>query len=96
MPFSPEKRWTLGAKALTEKLTKEFHEELQKATEAFVEMENRQIVDEADLKVALIDTFRKMADQRIILPSARFTQKELIESIRVLKKQMEARQQKGA
>ncbi|MBW7875639.1 MAG: hypothetical protein H3C47_06610 [Candidatus Cloacimonetes bacterium] len=85
------KRWSLGARALSEKLAKEFLLELTTACENFIEEEKRSTVEEEDVKIALIDLAKKLGDQRIQLSSAKFTHKELINSIRVLKDRMEKR-----
>lgn len=84
-------RWSLGAKALADTLMKEFLKELQRATEEFVIQEKRQTVEEEDLKISLIDLQKKLAEQSIQLPSGKFTQKELLHSIRILKDRMDRR-----
>ncbi len=90
------KRWSLGARALSEKLAKEFLAELTTASEGFIEEEKRTTVEEEDVKIALIDLAKKLGDQRIQLTSGKFTQKELISSIRVLKDRMEKRHKEKA
>lgn len=80
------KKWSLGAKSLSQKLAKEFIEILEKATEEFLDVENRDTVLEEDVKIALVDLHKRIAAEEISLPSSRFTTEELLRGLKVLKK----------
>ena len=78
---------SLGARALTQKLGKEFIEILEKATEEFLEVEGRQTALEEDVKIALVDLHKRIAAEEIHLPSSsRFTTEELLRGLKVIKK----------
>ena len=80
------KKWSLGARALAQKLGKEFIEILEKATEEFLEVEGRQTALEEDVKIALVDLHKRIAAEEIHLPSSRFTTEELLRGLKVIKK----------
>ena len=80
------KKWSLGARALTQKLGKEFIEILEKATEEFLEVEGHQTALEEDVKIALVDLHKRIAAEEIHLPSSRFTTEELLRGLKVIKK----------
>ena len=81
------KQWTLGSKALLKKLSSEFEETLQEATERFLDLEKRTLAQEEDVKIAFIDLNKRIAAEEIQLPSSRFTEKELIKSLKILSDQ---------
>jgi len=81
------KEWTLGSKALLKKLSSEFEEKLHEATEKFLELEKRDLAQEEDVKIAFIDLNKRIAAEEIYLPSSRFTEEELIKSLRILSAQ---------
>lgn len=80
------KKWSLGARALSQKLGKEFVEILEKAAEDFLEVEGRDTVLEEDIKIALVDLHKRIAAEEIHLPSSRFTADELLRGLKVIKK----------
>lgn len=81
-----KKQWSLGAKSLKSKLLKEFDEAFTQSCEEFIDLENRSTVNEEDLKISLLDLLKKMAEQNVTLPSAKFTEREFLNSLKVVHK----------
>ncbi|PCJ19481.1 MAG: hypothetical protein COB02_06970 [Candidatus Cloacimonadota bacterium] len=77
-------QWSLGAKSLKSKLLKEFEEALDKSCEEFLEIEKRSTVTEEDLKICLLDLVKKMSTQDITLLSAKFTEREFLNSLKIV------------